>query len=79
MNDLVWDKRMIGSFIEHACLNEEEIAVLNDLAYGKSLVESAIKNNMSDSKVSNIRHMLRIKYDRIQPYCNDLPPRKKTK
>jgi DNA-binding CsgD family transcriptional regulator len=70
---------MIGSFIEHACLNEEEIAVLNDLAYGKSLVESAMKNNMSDSKVSNIRHMLRIKYDRIQPYCNDLPPRKKTK
>lgn len=29
-NDLVWDKRMLRTFIEEACLTEEEEIVLED-------------------------------------------------
>lgn len=74
-HDLVWDKRMLGAFIEHACLTEEEITVLNDWAYGKSIVHTSMTQHMSNSKVNDIRHRLRVKYDRVQPYTPELPPR----
>ena len=74
-HDLVWDKRMLGAFIEHACLTEEEVTVLNDWAYGKSIVHTAMTKHMSNSKVNDIRHRLRVKYDRVQPYAPELPPR----
>jgi DNA-binding CsgD family transcriptional regulator len=77
MNDLVWDKRMLGAFIEHACLTDEEIIVLNDMAYGKSIANTSIMHHMSEGKVSDIRRKLRIKYDRVQPYTSELPPRNK--
>ena len=67
MNDLMWDKGMIAEFTDIACLTEEEIIVLKDWAYGKSIVQTATKYSMSDSKVSDIRHRLRLKYDRVQP------------
>lgn len=75
MNDLMWDKGMIAEFSNLACLTDEEVAVLNDWAYGKSIVHTAMNHHMSDSKVSDIRHRLRIKYDRVQPRSELLPPR----
>ena len=75
MNDLLWDKGMIEEFSDIACLTEEEIIVLNDWAYGKSIVHTAMTYHMSDSKVSDIRHKLRIKYDNVQPRSCFLPPR----
>lgn len=75
MNDLVWDKGMIQEFSDLACLTEEECIVLYDWAYGKSIAETAFKRNMSDSKVNDIRHRLRNKYDRVQPRSNSLPKR----
>ena len=75
MNDLMWDKGMIAEFSNLACLTEEEVIVLNDWAYGKSIVYTAMHRNMSDSKVNDIRHRLRIKYDRVQPRSELLPPR----
>ena len=75
MNDLMWDKGMIAEFTDLACLTEEEQIVLNDWAYGKSIVYTAMNYNMSDSKVNDIRHRLRIKYDKVQPRSNLLPPR----
>ena len=75
MNDLMWDKGMIAEFTDLACLTEEEQIVLNDWAYGKSIVYTAMKHNMSDSKVNDIRHRLRIKYDKVQPRAKLLPPR----
>lgn len=79
MNDLLWDKGMIEEFTNIACLTEEEIIVLHDWAYGKSIVNTAMMHHMSDSKVNDIRHKLRIKYDRVQPWSNTLPPRNITK
>lgn len=75
MIDLLWDKRMLGAFIEQACLTEEEIIVLKDMAFGKSIANTAMMHNMSEGKVSEIRKKLRIKYDRVQPYTKELPPR----
>ena len=75
MNDLMWDKGMIAEFSNLACLTDEEVIVLNDWAYGKSIVYTAMQRHMSDSKVSDIRHRLRAKYDRVQPMSKSLPPR----
>ena len=75
MNDLVWDRGMIEEFSNIACLTDEEVIVLNDWAYGKSIVQTAIKCHMSDSKVNDIRRRLRIKYDLVQPRSAILPPR----
>jgi hypothetical protein len=79
MNDLVWDKGMIVEFSNMACLTDEEIIVLNDWAYGKSIGYTAMHRHMSDSKVSDIRSRLRKKYDRVQPRSALLPPRIKSK
>ena len=75
MHDLVWDKRMIAEFIDKACLTDDEVIVLKDLAYDKSIVETAMTHHMSEAKVSDIRKRLRDKYDRVQPYSDVLPPR----
>lgn len=76
MRDLIWNSRVLGAMKEHACLSEEELIVLADLAYGKSPAYTASHNYMSVSKVEKIRHRIRLKYDSIQSYL-DLPPRKK--
>ena len=60
-----------------ACLTDEEVIVLNDWAYGKSIGYTAYNYSMSDSKVNDIKHMLRIKYDLVQPRSKLLPPRVK--
>ena len=75
MNDLMWDKGMIVEFSDLACLTEEEVIVLNDWAYGKSIVYTAMRHHMSESKVSGIRRNLRKKYDRVQPRSKMLPLR----
>lgn len=75
MNDLMWDKGMIAEFSNLACLTEDEIIVLNDWAYKKSIAYTAMKNHMSDSTVSGIRKRLRIKYDLVQPRSKLLPQR----
>ena len=74
-HDLVWDKRMLGAFIEHACLTEEEVTVLNDWAYGKSIVHTAMRCHMGETKVKDIRKALREKYDAVQIYTPLLPAR----
>ena len=74
-NDLVWTKRMLGAFIEQACLSEEETIVLNDWVKGKSIVNTSMNNHMSTSKVDRIRRRIRKKYDFIQTYTAELPVR----
>lgn len=75
MNDLLWNTRLLGAMSEHAFLTEEEQIVLNDWARGRSIANTAMMHNMSESTVNRIRRRLRQKYDSIQGYA-DLPPRK---
>lgn len=74
MNDLVWDRRMLGVFKALAILSEEEELVLNDWVDHKSIVHTSLFCHMSERTVRNIRNRIREKYDRVQPYA-DLPKR----
>jgi hypothetical protein len=74
MNDLVWDKRMLGAFKALACLSEEEEIVLDDWAHERSIVHTSMTYHMSVRKINNIRARLRKKYDGVQPYA-ELPQR----
>lgn len=77
-NDLVWDRRMLGAFTAIAILTEEELIVLNDWAKGESIAHTATmhpNNPMSVAKVNRLRGRIRDKYDRVQPYTQELPIR----
>lgn len=69
---------MLGVFKDAACLTEEEIIVLEDWINGKSIDNTAWLRHMSDRKVDRLRHSIRDKYDRVQPYT-DLPLRTRRK
>ena len=75
MNDLLFNSRLLGAMSEHACLTEEEKIVLKDWADGKSVANTSMMRNMSESTVNRIRRRLRLKYDSIQSYAG-LPPRR---
>ena len=77
--DLVWNKRMCKVMEEEAFLTEDERDVMYDWAAGKSIVNTAIMRHMSERKVVNVRKTIRNKYDRVQVYTQDLPPRKVNK
>lgn len=74
-NDLVWDKRMLRTFIEEACLTEEEEIVLEDWIKGKHIANTSMLRHMSESKINKIRKSIRMKYDRVQVYTPELPKR----
>ena len=62
-----------------AFLTDDETDVMYDWAAGKSLANTAIMRHMSERKVVSVRKSLRNKYDRVQVYTPDLPPRKLNK
>ena len=76
MLDLLWNARMLGAMQAHACLTEDEAVVLEDWAKGRSIASTALRHNMSERKINNIRKRLREKYDGIQ-LTEQLPPRRK--
>ena len=74
-NDLVWDRRMVETFKAAAILTEEEEIVLDDWTKGKSIVNTSMMRSMSERKVNYIRKNIRMKYDRVQVYTQELPKR----
>ena len=75
-NDLVWDRRMLELFKAAAFLTDEEELVLKDWVRKKSIINTSIIHNMSERKINYIRKQIRQKYDRVQVYIPDLPPRR---
>lgn len=73
--DLVWDRRMLEIFKAAAILTEEEEIVLDDWTKGKSIVNTSMMRSMSERKVNYIRKNIRMKYDRVQVYAQELPKR----
>lgn len=67
---------MLREFESLACLTEEETIALHDWAHGRSIVSTAMRNNMSERKVKELRRILREKYDSVQIYTPLLPERK---
>ena len=75
MKDILWDRVMLLEFESLACLSEDETAVLHDWAHGKSIVSTAMRLHMGETKVKDIRKTLREKYDAVQIYTPLLPKR----
>lgn len=75
MTDIRWNKIMLREFESLACLTDDEKEVLRDWAHGKSIVSSAMRLHMGETKVKDIRKVLRAKYDDVQPYTPLLPKR----
>jgi hypothetical protein len=75
MKDIQWNTIMLREFESLACLSDEEKAVLRDWAYGKSIVHTAMRCHMGETKVKDIRKALREKYDAVQIYTLLLPAR----
>ena len=75
MKDIQWNRIMLREFESLACLSEEETEVLHDWAYGKSVVHTAMRYHMGETKVKDIRKTLREKYDAVQIYTPLLPAR----
>lgn len=75
-NDLVWDRRMFELFKAAAFLTDEEELVLKDWVRKKSIINTSIIHHMSERKINYIRKQIRQKYDRVQVYIPDLPPRR---
>jgi hypothetical protein len=75
MKDIQWNKIMLREFEYLACLTEEETEVLHDWANGKSIVHTALRCHMGETKVKDIRRTIREKYDAVQVYTPLLPER----
>ena len=75
MKDIQWNAIMIREFRYLACLSDDESAVLHDWAHGKSIVATAMRCHMGETKVKDIRKTLREKYDAVQIYTPLLPAR----
>lgn len=75
MKDIQWNKIMLREFEYLACLTEEETEVLHDWAHGKSIVHTALRCHMGETKVKDIRRTIREKYDAVQVYTPLLPER----
>lgn len=68
MNDILWNKISLAEFRSLACLTEEEDKVLEDWAYGRSVVSTSMRCNMSTRQVNRVRDQIRAKYDDVQIY-----------
>jgi hypothetical protein len=66
---------MLREFESLTCLSDEEKEVLHDWAHGKSVVHTAMRCHMGETKVKDIRKALREKYDAVQIYTPLLPAR----
>jgi hypothetical protein len=75
MKDIQWNKIMLREFESLTCLSDEEKEVLHDWAHGKSVVHTAMRCHMGETKVKDIRKALREKYDAVQIYTPLLPAR----
>jgi DNA-binding CsgD family transcriptional regulator len=75
MKDSQWNTIMLREFESLACLSDEEKIVLHDWAYGKTVVQTAMRCHMGETKVKDIRKQLREKYDGVQAYTPLLPKR----
>lgn len=73
---VAWNKYIVDTFVELACLSEEEEMILRTRAKGWTITQQSMEFHMSKSKVDKIIARLKKKYDAIQQYDVLLPPRK---
>lgn len=74
-----WNKIILETFIEEACLTKEEEWVIRTRVAGWSRTKQALELNMSVSNIDKIIAMLKQKYDNASKYNPLLPPRRYSK
>jgi hypothetical protein len=67
---------MLREFRQLACLSKTEDVVLNDWAFGESIVSTSMRYHISERSVKDTRKVIREKYDSVQKYTPLLPERK---
>lgn len=78
-NQVDWNKHIVEVFIEEAMLSEIEVQVLQTRVRGIPISQQAQMLNVSESSVNRIVNKLKKKYDNVQQYHSDLPPRRVSK
>lgn len=71
-----WNKIILETFIEEACLTKEEEWIMRTRVAGWCRTKQADELNMSISNVDKIINRLKKKYDNAAKYNPLLPPRK---
>lgn len=71
-----WNTIIYDEFVKLGSLNEFEQRLLRDRMRGISRVEMSILYSVSVATVDRTVKRLKVKYDKVQPYSDKLPPRK---
>ena len=74
MDDIPWSKRSLAVLIEEGMLDELTAGVATDWANGCSIVQTAMRRQISERTVSTYRRKIRATYDRVAVYTG-LPDR----
>lgn len=73
-----WNKIILETFVEEACLTQEEEMIIRTRVAGWSRTKQSIELGLSMSTVDRIIKSLKLKYDNAQKYNPLLPPRKES-
>ena len=73
MAKIAWTRIMIREFEYLVPMTDDQRVVFNDMVKGESVVQTAMKYNMSTRKVDYIRKWLKQRYDEVKVYTPLLP------
>lgn len=71
-----WNKIILETFIEEACLTKEEEMIMRTRVAGWSRVKQSMELGLSLSSIDRLIKSCKMKYDNVQRYNPILPPRK---
>lgn len=75
-HQVIWSKIVLEEFISLAGLTDTEEKIMRTRVAGWTITKQAQTFGMSESSVSRVIKVLKVKYDAVQPYSPLLPPRK---
>lgn len=71
-----WNTIIYDEFVKLGGLNEFEQRLLRDRMRGITRVEMSILYNCSIATIDRTIKRLKVKYDKVQPHSEKLPPRR---
>ena len=73
-----WNKIILETFIDEACLTKDEEIIIRTRVAGWSRTKQSMELGISLSTVDRLIKTLKNKYDNVQKYNPLLPPRKES-
>lgn len=71
-----WNKIILNEFIDLASLSDDEEQIMRMRIAGKSRLQIADALGMSTTSLDRFIARLKIKYDNVQPYSQNMPKRR---